>query len=76
MEMKIYKYLFLVFTALAVLLSDVMCATVAYNYGIMQLTTNSAPASVAFLLIIPYAFGIAICAILAWVFYRKRRKTA
>lgn len=73
--MKKYKYLFLVFTALAILMSDVMCATVAYVYSSMQHGTgNSAPASVAYVLGIPYAFGIAICAILAWVFYKRYRK--
>ena len=73
--MKIYKYLSLVFAALAILLSDVMCATVAYDYALMQSgTVNSAPDEVAFLLGIPYAVGIAICAILAWVFCKKYRK--
>lgn len=73
--MKKYKYLSYVFIALAVLLSNVMCATVAYNYCNMQWGIKyagfSAPASTAFLLAIPYAIGIVICAILAWFFSKK-----
>ncbi len=72
--MKKYKYLSYIFIALAILLSDVMCATVAYDYCAMQRGMNSAPASVAFLLAIPYAIGIAICVILAWVFCIRHRK--
>ena len=56
------KYLSYLFIVLAILLSDVMCATVAYNYCSMQwgirYACYSAPASVALLLIIPYVVGI------------------
>ena len=76
--MKKYKYLSHVFAALAVLLSDVMCATVAYNYCDMQWGIRyrgySAPANVAFIFIIPYVIGIAICIILSWTFYKRNRK--
>lgn len=76
--MKRYKYLSYVFLGLAVLLSDVMCATVAYDYCNMQWGIRylcySAPASVAFLFIIPYGIGIMICAALAWVFRRRYHK--
>ena len=54
-----------------------MCAVVAYGYCDMlwgiQYACYSAPASVAFLLAIPYAVGIAVCVILAAVFYRKAK---
>ena len=68
----------IVFAALAVLLSDVMCAAVAFNYcdmlwGILY-ASYSAPASTAFLLVIPYAAAIAVCAALAVVFWRKSAK--
>lgn len=70
-----YKCLVYGFIALAVLLSNVMCATVAYNYCNMkwgiQYAGFSAPASTAFLLIIPYAIGILICVILACFFSQK-----
>lgn len=73
--MKKYKYLSYVFIALAILLSNVMCATVAYNYCSMQWGIKyagfSAPASTVFLLAIPYAIGIVICVILAWFFSKK-----
>lgn len=75
--MKKYKYLSYVFTVLAVLLSNVMCATVAYCYCEMQWGIRyggySAPASVAFLYVIPYGIGIAACAALAFVFCRRHR---
>lgn len=70
----------IVFAALAVLLSDVMCAVVAYLYrdmlcGIAH-DCYSAPAGVAFLYAIPFAAGIIICAVLACVLKKKhKRKT-
>lgn len=76
--MKKYKYPSHVFTILAILLSDAMCATAAYAYCNMQWGIQycgySAPAGVAFLFIIPYAAGIAVCAILASAFYKRRHK--
>ena len=67
------KTLSIVFWVLAVLLSDVMCAVVAYNYGVMEANQmfNSAPASTAFLLAIPFLLGIADCVFLALLFRRK-----
>ena len=69
------KKLSVVFMILAVLLSDLMCASVAYCYrdmlcGIAH-SGFSAPAGIAFLLLIPFAIGIAICIALAVVFWRK-----
>lgn len=76
--MKKYKYLAYVFMTLAILLSNVMCATVAYNYCDMQWGGRyggyGAPANIAFLLVIPYAVGISICVILARVFYKRYHK--
>ncbi len=64
-----------VFAALAVILSDVMCAVVAFNYCDMlwgiRYAGYSAPASVAFLTAVPYAVGIIICVILS-LFLKKR----
>ncbi len=54
-----------VFWILAVLLSDVMCAVVAYNYCDMrwgiEYAGYSAPASAAFLAAVPFAAAIAVC---------------
>ena len=65
------------FIALAVLLSNVMCAVVAYNYCAMQWGAKyamySAPASVAFIYAIPFGIGIAVCLVVA-VVLRKRGK--
>lgn len=77
--MKKYRYLSYIFAILAILMSNVMCALVAYSYCNMQwgikYSCYSAPASVAFLLIIPYAVGISICAVLAWIFNKRSHKT-
>lgn len=75
--MKQYKWLAHLFTALAILLSNVMCAVVAYNYCALcwggQYAGYSAPPSVAFLYGIPYGIAIIICVILAWMFRRKHQ---
>ena len=67
-----------VFAILAILLSDVMCAVVAYIYCDMlwgiKYACYSAPANTAFLLVIPYTIGIAVCVALAIVFKRFGRK--
>ncbi len=64
-----------VFRILAVLLSDVMCAVVAYNYCDMlwgiRYAGYSAPAWTAFLAAIPYAVGIVVCLVLAGFFRKK-----
>lgn len=69
------KTLSTVFWILAVLLSDVMCAVVAYNYCDMvwgiKYAGYSAPASTAFLTAIPFAIAIAVCIVLA-LFFRKK----
>lgn len=72
-NMKKYKRLFFAFTALGVLLSDTMCAVVAYNYCEMKNTAYSAPASVAFIFAIPFAVAITICAVIAYTFYKKSK---
>ena len=64
-----------IFIVLAVILSDVMCAVVAYNYCAMQWGAKyagySAPASVAFLYAIPYGIGIVVCIVVAMVLRKK-----
>lgn len=70
-----YKILSVCFGVIAVLLSDIMCAVVAYNYcdmlwGVKYLA-YSAPASTAFVLAIPYAVGIVIC-IALMIFFKKK----
>lgn len=72
------KTMSMVFGMLAILLSDIMCAVVAFNYRDMlcgiEHAGYSAPASTAFLLAIPYAIGIAICVVLAIVFKKKANR--
>ncbi len=71
------KKLFYLFTALAILLSNIMCAVVAYSYREIvcwiQHDLYAAPAYIAFLYIIPFAVAIIICIILAVVFYKKSK---
>lgn len=76
--MKKYNCLSGLFAALAILLSDVMCAAVAYNYCALQWCGRyagcSAPPSVSFVYCIPYGVGITICVILAWFFHWRGQK--
>ena len=67
------KTLSIVFQILAVLLSDVMCALVAWNYSLMKSNDlfNSTPPSTAFFLAIPFLVGIAVCVVLSVVFWKK-----
>ena len=69
------KQLSFFFWILAVILSDIMCAVVAWNYCSMlwgiKYAGYSASASAAFMLAIPFAVGIAICIGLA-LFFKKR----
>lgn len=67
------KTLSILFWILAVLLSNVMVAVVTWNYCLMKSSDliNSAPASTAFLLAIPFVIGITVCVVLAIVFGKK-----
>ena len=68
------KILSNVFAVLAVLLSDAMCAFVAYSYRDMlcgiEHMAYSAPASVAFLYAIPFGVAIIVCIVLTCIFRR------
>lgn len=72
------KKLSIIFGVLAVLLSDIMCAVVAYNYCNLlwgnQYAGYSAPTSTAFVYAIPYAIGIIVSVALAIVFRKKATK--
>lgn len=69
------KKLSVCFWGLVALLSDIMCAVVAWNYCSMlwgiKYAGYSAPASTAFLLAIPFVIGIAISIALALFFKKK-----
>lgn len=70
--MKKLSYLFF---AIAIILSCIMCAVVGYKYRDMLCCIAhdgcSAPASIAFLYAIPFALIIAVCVVLAVIFYKK-----
>ena len=76
--MKRCRMLGIFFAALAALLSDVMCAVVAYSYCDMlwgiRYACYSAPAGVAFLGAIPFIIGILLCALLSVFFRRKAHR--
>ena len=67
-----------VLIAAAILLSDVMCAAVAYRYCDMlwgiRYAGYSAPAGAAFLDAIPFGVGMIICVALAAVFHKKANR--
>ncbi len=69
------KKLSICFGILALLLSHIMCAVVAWNYCDMlwgiKYAGYSAPASTAFLSGIPFVAGIVVCAALALYFRKK-----
>lgn len=66
------RRLSVIFAALGVLLFGAMCAVTAYNYAALERCVMcSAPTSAAFLLAIPFALGITICAVLSFVLRRK-----
>ncbi len=71
--MKKLSYLF---TALAIVLSDIMCFVVAYHYRDMlcgiEHACYSAPAGIAFLYAIPFLVGIIVCVVLAIRFHKKK----
>ncbi len=70
--MKKLGYLFI---AIAIVLSDIMCVVVAYNYRGMLCGIGhggySAPAGVAFMYAVPFVAGIAVCIVLAIRFFKK-----
>ena len=71
------KKISLLLTIIALILSHIMCFVVAWNYrdmlcGIAH-SCYSALAEMAFLTAIPYAVGIMICGILAYIFRRKAK---
>ncbi len=63
--------------ALAVMISNIMCAAVAYNYCSLQWSAvyegSSAPPSVAFLFALPFLAGIILCMLSAWFFHKKSK---
>jgi len=69
------KKLSIVFGILAIVLSNMMCAVVAFHYCDMlwriKYAGYSAPASVAFLYAVPYLIGMIICIILSIVLKKK-----
>lgn len=69
------KKLWILFIVLAVILSDVMCAVVAYSYCDLvwggKYAGYSAPASTAFVFAVPFLIAIAVCLIVAYLLWKK-----
>ena len=72
-----FKRLSIMFFIISAVLSNIMCAVVAYNYRAMICGIDhmgySAPASSAFIYAIPFFAGIVVCIILAVVFKKKAK---
>ena len=72
--MKTISRLFLL---IAVVLSHIMCAVVAYNYCNMEwhieVGGTSAPVEIAYLHAIPFVIGIVLCLIGVFYFKKKSR---
>ncbi len=70
------KILSTLFSILAILLTNVMCGVVGFNYGKIVWGKEKegfiSPASVALLLRNPYVIGNIVCVVLAFVFRKKR----
>ena len=70
--------LHILFAAIAVLLSDIMCFVVAYNYRDMLCSIEhlgfSAPASTAFIYAVPFLIGILILCIFLSIRFHKKSK--
>lgn len=66
-----------VFAILALALSHMMCAVTAYQFCALQWAGRcagaSAPPEVALLTAVPYALGVAACALLARYFGKRGR---
>ena len=69
------KKLWILFIVLAVILSDVMCAVVAYSYCDLvwggKYAGYSAPPRTAFAFAIPFLIAIAVCLAVAYVLRKK-----
>ena len=78
--MKRSKYYFIGFIIIALIISHIMCIHVAYAYSNMlwgiEYAGYSAPANVAFFLIIPYMIGVIIALVIALVFRKRAMKVA
>ena len=76
--MKICKVMHSLFTALAILLWGALCAHTAYTYCDLlwggRYAGYSVAADTAFLLVIPYGIGIAVCMVAALFFRQKCEK--
>lgn len=70
--MRKYNFLSKLFSALAILFSNVMCAAIAYNYCALEWGEKyagySAPPITAFVLVLPYGLIIIASLILSRIF--------
>ena len=71
------KRISLLLTIIALILSHLMCFVVAWNYRDMLCGIDhmgySVPVEVAFLTAIPYAIGIILCIVLAFISCKKAK---
>lgn len=76
--MKKLKIISVIFWIFAVIASNVMCATIAFNYCHMICSIKyegfSAPANTAFLFAIPYVISIIICICIAIILQKSNER--
>ena len=72
------KKLAIAFTIIAILLSEIMCARIAYDYcslewGVKYAGYSGGP-NLAFYLLVPYGIGILVCVTAAFICWKKWKK--
>ena len=68
------KKISMIFAALAILLTNIMCIVVTYNCTVLRYAPgNSAPWDVGLLFGIPFVIGIIACSVVAYI-AKKREK--
>lgn len=76
-RMNRFKIFSRTFGVLAILLSQILCAVVAYHYCRLQWAGRyagwSAPAYTAIWYAVPFAAGIGLCVALSWLFHKREK---
>ena len=66
------KKLSIIFAALAILLTNIMCVVVTYNCTVLHYAPgNSAPWDAGLLFGIPFVIGIVACSVVAYIASKK-----
>ncbi|MEG0238621.1 MAG: hypothetical protein RR568_00980 [Anaerorhabdus sp.] len=73
------KILSIIFAILTLIITHLACIVITHNYVqgyyAIKYVGASAPASIAFLWLIPFGFGILLFSMLAYSYYKKYKNT-